>query len=464
LNKHKIKNLVAKNIAKTPFSIRVRTSLEQINLFLDSYSKIKDPNKSKKLEEIIRKYPEYPKVHLVKALENFSLRNWEFKDNLDTYARMREAWLSNSNLDIFNCEFLWPGLYHGAFGNHNQIFSLVKAKKLGLRRRNLVGFYKSKNLFTNKALLSYFEPDINLIQVDQFPSNVVFKDLQIPSTFIIQMDKFAPYQTFGANTVNLNEKNKGLHLAYELTEEHNSIGREFLANYGFNESKGDWFVTLHLREPTFRLETKTNTTENFRNVNLESYQLAIQEIIKMGGWVIRVGDKKMTPMFPQKHFIDYATLDVKSEVLDVFFGAKCAFAVTTSSGYRAVPTIFDRPQLQTNFLPGTHVYDGTSKDVFILRELVDYNSSTKIPLEEQINNPFLDIGKDKSYGEQKLIWSENSKEILLEGVRYMIAMNLNLKPNINCIILDNEYLNSTINPNHKYKPTLLSKVLQESSF
>ena len=459
--KQKIVHSLHKFVEKSSFSVRLRTDLAQLNKFLDSYSKIKSRNKFKTLMEFERKFPMYPKIHFIKAMENFKDGKWEFKENLDQYAKLREEWILDNNLSALNSEFLWPGLYLGAFGNHNQIFSLLRAKRYGYRKRNLVGFYKSNQEFTNKSLMQYFMNEIELIKIDQYPTELFYQDLMVPNTFITQMDNLAPYQTFGVNLLNQTELERNFESVFTLTDEHNNNGIKFLSKFGFQESNGDWFVTLHLREPTFRHETINNTTENFRNVSLQSYELAIEKIIEAGGWVVRVGDSRMTPMASRKNFIDYATSDTKSPELDIYFGAKCAFAITTSSGYRAVPTIFGKPQLQTNFLPGTHVYEGSTDDVFILRDLIDKQSNSVIQIADHINNPFYDLTKDSEYKAHNLIWRENSPEHLLEGTKYMISKYINkIEPHIRFTALDNNKLNTEINAIHKYKPVLISTVLK----
>ena len=457
----RIMNLISNKVmSRMPFSVRVNSEMETLNNFLDNYFKLKDSDKVKKLSEYSKKFPTHPKIHLVNARENFNASKWEFVENLRTYALLRENWIIDNHLDVFNCEFLWPGLYFGAFGNHNQIFSLIRAKKSNLRRRNIVGFYKPGQQFTNRALMNYLASDgnIELIPTDNYPAGSFYRDLVIPSSFVIPFDGVASYQTFAVNDLNKIEFNSDKFCELQLTEEHEKYGRDFLASFGINEN--DWFVTLHMREPSYRGETRQNTTENFRNVEIESYASSINEVIKRGGYVVRVGDSKMTPLPPQKGLIDYAISKNRSSELDLFFGAKCAFAITTSSGYRAVPSIFGRPQLQTNFLPSTHVYEGSTQDVFILRKLVQKQSIETIPILKQINDPFLDIGKDLEYSNRNLSWISNTSEELLKGTRFMLSKYVDMSSDYKKIeTVDLEQLNNEVNPNHPYKPHLFSSIL-----
>ena len=50
-------------------------------------------------------------------------------------------------------------------------------------------------------------------------------------------------------------------------------------------------------------------------------------------------------------FIDYAYNGIRTEFMDIYLGAKCFFCITTGSGFDAVPYIFRRPILYTNYSP-----------------------------------------------------------------------------------------------------------------
>ena len=52
-----------------------------------------------------------------------------------------------------------------------------------------------------------------------------------------------------------------------------------------------FFVTLHVREPSFRGESSQNTLENHRNANIQDYVEAIKTITSKGGYVFRMGQK-----------------------------------------------------------------------------------------------------------------------------------------------------------------------------
>ena len=137
---------------------------------------------------------------------------------------------------------------------------------------------------------------------------------------------------YARNFIN-QSKNGEVKPLFLLSDAHKSIGSRTLANLGVPE--GSWYVTLHVREPNFRGETKRNTTENFRNSAISDYRKACQAEADMGGWVIRMGNENMSNIEGFPNTIDYANSSYRSEVMDVFLASTCRFCIGTASGFFA---------------------------------------------------------------------------------------------------------------------------------
>jgi hypothetical protein len=102
----------------------------------------------------------------------------------------------------------------------------------------------------------------------------------------------------------------------------------------------------------------------------------------------------------------------------------------------------------------------STQDVFILRKLVQKQSLETIPILKQINDPFLDIGKDLEYSNRNLSWISNTSEELLEGTRFMLSKYVDMSSDYKKIkTVDLEQLNNEVNPNHPYTPHLFSSIL-----
>lgn len=125
-------------------------------------------------------------------------------------------------------------------------------------------------------------------------------------------------------------------------------GLKFLRAHGIGPQ--DWFVCLHVRESGFHGDGKGHS-QHHRDSNIKRYSLAINEIVKRGGWVIRMGDPGMKPLLPARGVIDYAGSEFKSEIVDIFLSARCRFFIATNSGLGVVPSTFGTPAVVVDYMP-----------------------------------------------------------------------------------------------------------------
>jgi len=103
-----------------------------------------------------------------------------------------------------------------------------------------------------------------------------------------------------------------------------------------------WFVSLHVREGQ-------TESRGARDADIAAYRMAIESIVKRGGWVIRMGDPYMTPLPPMPQVIDYAHSQDRCDWMDVFLWARCRFFIGTQSGPAWVPPTFGIPCVATNW-------------------------------------------------------------------------------------------------------------------
>jgi hypothetical protein len=104
---------------------------------------------------------------------------------------------------------------------------------------------------------------------------------------------------------------------------------------------------------------------NYRNSNIESFKLAVDEAAKRGFYVFRMGEvveKKLS--FDNEKFIDYSS-NYRSDFLDIYLAYKCTFVISTSTGWDQVPAFtFRKPVVWTNFVPVGDLYAYSSKFLF----------------------------------------------------------------------------------------------------
>jgi len=149
--------------------------------------------------------------------------------------------------------------------------------------------------------------------------------------------------------------------------------------------KDAWFVTLHVREAGFK---KLNASlHNVLNANVADYQLAIDEITRRGGWVIRIGDPSMTPLQPARNVFDYTTSNIRSEWMDVYLLMHPRFFLGTSSGPAYVPQDCDVPCVLTNWWPPAQ-RPWHPHDIFVPKLYRRVDTNALLSLSASLAEPF----------------------------------------------------------------------------
>lgn len=133
------------------------------------------------------------------------------------------------------------------------------------------------------------------------------------------------------------------HLAFTEVEE--AEGQRGLRALGVPE--GAEFVCFHVRDPAY-LSAEFSAVDwgymSHRDATLESHVPAAEALAELGYWVIRMGSVVASPL-PATHprVIDYPLSGLRSDLMDLYLGAKCRFYFGTDSGIWAVSGIFRRP-------------------------------------------------------------------------------------------------------------------------
>ena len=123
--------------------------------------------------------------------------------------------------------------------------------------------------------------------------------------------------------------------------------------------EGAPFVVLIVRDSAYLDDQSKNLNlkvdwsyHDFRNGDVQNYILAAKELAERGYYVIRVGAAVNEPMnVDHPMIIDYATNGMRSDFMDIYLGAKCAFCISNSTGYDGIPYIFRKPILYIDHVP-----------------------------------------------------------------------------------------------------------------
>lgn len=170
-----------------------------------------------------------------------------------------------------------------------------------------------------------------------------------------------------------------LQLAGDLRER----GQEALASVGVPADA--WFVGLHVREPHYQRHHRG--LHDVLNGQIADYVPAIDEIVRRGGWVIRMGDPSMTPLPPLPNVLDYCHSAIRSDWMDVFLAATSRFFIGTSSGVCYVAQNYGVPCVLTNWWPPAQ-RPWHAGDIFVPKLLRRVSDGRALPLEESLDEPF----------------------------------------------------------------------------
>lgn len=193
-----------------------------------------------------------------------------------------------------------------------------------------------------------------------------------------------------------------------LTRDDVEWGREMLARMGI---PGDaWFACVHAREAGF--SPIDEELQQHRNSSIENAIPAMQEIVRRGGWVIRIGDPTMKPLPPVPGVIDYAHSPYKSARMDIVLCAQARFILGNTSGIGLVGTVFGVPCAVANLIPLSTLWFGecdiSIPKLFWSRELERY-----LRIDEILDSPAANFHYASLYAESKIDPVENSAEDIL---------------------------------------------------
>jgi len=377
---------------------------------------IKDPNTRLHFaEQLVSIHPKHPKAHMALLQCMHKVSDIREFSQMNRYVNVLQEWLSYNELgELSDVEFIEQGMVVGSFGNHYAIETLLRANKYGLRRvKKLLLLLPENAQLRNPALFSYFEPYINVIR--DMESIQAMKGLEsllaLPLGVGLPMNDICPFLDIAANMAEVERIKLELELPlFDLNEQHTDIGKHVLKKLGLPNDA--WYITLHVREPGFRGEDINNTSEDSRNANPLDYLSACKAVTSAGGWVFRMGDPSMTPLPPMSHVIDYAHMDIRSDVMDIFLGATCRFLIGTASGFLRVPRYFGVPIIFTNCTSSVPYFSLVENDLYLPRLLKYQGNNQYVSFKEYMSPSMSMLNSTQKFLKEGLEWIDNTPEEL----------------------------------------------------
>ena len=400
--------------------------ISKIDLFEKKIqSEINKNNRYQLSKDFIKQFPDNPRSHL--AFTEVLFKNFDLSwiEQSHKYAKVRTNWIENNQLTDTEYEFIGAENIIGSLGNHGAIEGLINANKYQLRSKKTINLFLSKNeKLRNKTLFKYFKPHLNIIKSQKsFSKYKEFENhLRLPMGFLVpSYDKSIFYDFLPSLIKKKQYDESGYQPLFKLSNEDKEKGKLALEEIGIKEN--DWYVTIHVREPGYRGETKKNSLDNFRNSNPLNYTKAIKYITDQGGWVFRMGDNSMTKLPRMPKVIDYCHSAIKSDFLDVYLAATSRFCIGTPSGYYTLADFFGVPIFLTNLAWLSPYYTLGKKDLFIPRIIKKNNEI--LSFDTMLENPYIFLNSDYEYKNYNVKTEEKSPEDILNGTIEMLEKTSN---------------------------------------
>lgn len=316
-------------------------------------------NRSKLFLYYFRNYQDvYPecilKWRVNACISHLMLHDVENLQNaMQDYVDIQENIIKKKQLDTLGFRIITDNLFQN-YNVHAYLDTHVKAILLGwLPKHKIVQLIRPGERVLNPVMLEYWKQYITVIDdaeiIDWLTPlrKYLEEDLSLAAT----LQGRAVYIEHAKCVVQKEWERQGRQPLLQLNSEDQEFGREQLAKAGI--PKDAWFVSLHVRDAGYKTGSYIANEEydSYRNADIESYKLAVQEVIKRGGYVVRVGDPKMKPSFVMDGYFDYALSDIRSNRMDVFLFSQCRCFIGVSSGPVLTPVLFGVPVVMTNFVP-----------------------------------------------------------------------------------------------------------------
>lgn len=145
------------------------------------------------------------------------------------------------------------------------------------------------------------------------------------------------------------------------------------------------FVCLIVRDSAYldAHQNKDWSYHNYRDSDIHNYRLAAEALAERGYYVIRMGAKVRDAIrVNHPRVIDYATNGMRSDFMDVYLGARCAFCLSTSTGFDCLPLIFRRPIVYVNMVPVGYLYTFTAQSIGITKHHFAMQQDRELTLKE----------------------------------------------------------------------------------
>lgn len=202
---------------------------------------------------------------------------------------------------------------------------------------------------------------------------------------------------------------------FQLTEDDKQHLAATKREWGMKDD--DWFVCFHNRERGY--SPSDDDHHDYRNASIEDYIPAMQEVVRQGGWVLRMGDPAMTPLPPMERVIDYAHSTYRSPRLDVELSAAARCIIGCSSGLPIMSSAFGVPIVMVNLAPMS-IQALTQHDIGMPKLYFSEKHGRLLRFDEVFPNPMSNFRFTHLYREAQVRLIDNEAEDIVEVTREIL--------------------------------------------
>ncbi len=147
-----------------------------------------------------------------------------------------------------------------------------------------------------------------------------------------------------------------------------NAGSSYLAKFKTSDYN---YICFHSRDSSYLksyMPNKDWSYHDHRDCNINNYEQAIKNLDKKGFVCFRTGTATKEKInFKNDRIVDYANSKDQNDFLDIYLGAKCFMSVYSECGITAIPELFDRPIVYTNW-PGLNISAFNSNSLIIFKK------------------------------------------------------------------------------------------------
>lgn len=264
---------------------------------------------------------------------------------------------------------------------------ILPSSRLGNWAEVSMHFFCSQALELNKKRIDFFfledtQPSNNFflklikreLKINRFVQFIYTANSYLPRSSLFynvnEATLYGDWQKYSRDTDHLRIKTKKV---FPFSRDENFNGNHFLTTAGCKDNKR--FVCLNIRDSAFLdklFPGRDNSYHDYRDSDCHSYELAVNELISRGYFVIRMGSAVKEKMnIESDQFLDYPFCSDSSDFLDVWLMANCTFTISTSSGLDSIADIYRKPIAYVNALPLGDFNSSNPRTIWMPKTIVD---------------------------------------------------------------------------------------------